>query len=119
MHGHSTGDEVLRAAAGLLAGSFRSSDLVARFGGEEFVVVLCDCPVAITTSLAERFRCQLAAHKVFARGKEIAVTTSAGIAVADRSIQSGPADLFRQADEALYRAKRAEETRYGFTTRGV
>ena len=52
--GHAAGDEVLRVAARLLAASARSSDLVARFGGEEFVVVACDCSAAIAASLAER-----------------------------------------------------------------
>jgi diguanylate cyclase (GGDEF)-like protein len=103
--GHAAGDEVLRLAARLLAGSVRSNDLVARYGGEEFVVVASDCPPAIAMGLAERFRARLAAHKILARGHSVAVTSSAGIAVADRSLQRGPADLFRQADEALYRAK--------------
>jgi two-component system cell cycle response regulator len=104
-YGHSTGDEVLRVAAGLLAGSVRSSDLVARYGGEEFVVVACDCSAEIAGSLAERFRTRLAQQSISARGREIAVTASAGIAVADRAEQNGAADLLRQADEALYRAK--------------
>jgi two-component system, cell cycle response regulator len=104
-YGHAAGDEVLRVAAKLLAGSVRSSDLVARYGGEEFVVVASDCPSAVALALAERFRSRLAEHKILARGNDITVTTSAGIAVADRSRQTSAADLFRQADEALYRAK--------------
>jgi two-component system cell cycle response regulator len=107
MHGHSTGDEVLRVAARLLAGSVRGCDLVARYGGEEFVVVASDCALSIALTLAERFRTRLTEHRILARGKDIAVTTSAGIAVADRAHQSGPADLLRQADEALYEAKRS------------
>ncbi len=83
-YGHSTGDLVLRIAAKLLAGSVRGSDLVARYGGEEFVVVASDCSPAIAMSLAERFRSRLAEQKIAARGKEIAVTASAGIAVAER-----------------------------------
>ncbi len=104
-YGHATGDEVLRVAARLLTASARSSDLVARFGGEEFVVVACDCAAAIAASLAERFRTRLAQERISARGREIAVTASAGIAAADRAEQNGPADLLRQADEALYHAK--------------
>jgi diguanylate cyclase (GGDEF)-like protein len=104
-YGHGAGDDVLRVAARLLGGSVRSSDLVARFGGEEFVVVASDCPPAFAANLAERFRSRLAERKIPARGNEITVTTSVGIAVADRSRQSSAADLLRQADEALYRAK--------------
>ena len=106
-YGHSTGDDVLRIAARLLSACVRGSDLVARYGGEEFVVVACDCPAPVAFTLAERFRSRLADHKLIARGKKIAVTASAGIAVADEVQQTGPADLVRQADEALYEAKRS------------
>jgi diguanylate cyclase (GGDEF)-like protein len=106
-YGHSTGDEVLCVSARLLAGSVRSSDLVARYGGEELVVVATDCTAPIAMALAERFRSRLAEHGILAVGKEIAVTASAGIAVADRAKQSGPGDLLRHADEALYQAKRS------------
>jgi two-component system cell cycle response regulator len=105
--GHPTGDEVLRNAARLLASSVRGSDLVARYGGEEFVVVALDCPVTIAVSLAERFRARLAEHTISARGIDIAITVSAGIAMADRDRQNHPTDLLRQADEALYQAKRS------------
>jgi two-component system, cell cycle response regulator len=104
-HGHPIGDEVLRVAARLLAGSARSSDLVARYGGEEFVVVASEGPAAIALAIAERFRLRLAERKVLVRGNEIKITASAGIALADRTEQSGPTDLLRHADEALYRAK--------------
>ncbi len=106
-YGHSAGDEVLRVASTLLTGSVRSSDLVARYGGEELVVVASDCSAPIGLALAERFRSRLAWQGVLAGGKEITVTASAGVAVADRSEQSGPGDLVRHADEALYQAKRS------------
>jgi diguanylate cyclase (GGDEF)-like protein len=106
-YGHPAGDEVLRVAARLLAGSVRSSDLVARYGGEEFVVVAADCPGTIALSLAERFRLRLSERRALARGNEIKITASAGIALADRTQQSGPMELLRFADEALYRAKQS------------
>jgi two-component system, cell cycle response regulator len=104
-YGHPAGDEVLRVAAGFLATSVRSCDLVARYGGEEFVVVASECNAAVALALAERFRTRLSGHRISAHGKTITVTTSAGIAVADRAQQSGPADLLHHADLALYRAK--------------
>jgi two-component system, cell cycle response regulator len=104
-YGHPAGDDVLRAAAGLLATSVRGCDLVARFGGEEFVVVASECTSNVAVHLAERFRTRLSEHKISAHGKSIAVTASAGIAVADSAQQTGPADLLHQADLALYRAK--------------
>ena len=70
-------------------------------------MVACDCPPPVALALAERFRSRLADHKLVARGKKVAVTASAGIAVADEAQQTGPADLVRQADEALYEAKRS------------
>ncbi len=103
--GHPTGDEVLRAAARSLASSVRGSDLVARYGGEEFVVVAPDCPLAIAVTLAERFRNRLAEHTISARGNDITITISAGIAMADRDRQKDPTELLHHADEALYRAK--------------
>ena len=105
--GHPTGDEVLRVAARSLANSVRGSDLVARYGGEEFVVVALDCPLTSAVCLAERFRARLAEHAISARGNEIPITVSAGIAMADRARQSGPTELLRHADEALYQAKRS------------
>jgi two-component system cell cycle response regulator len=105
--GHPVGDEVLRVAARLLAGSVRSSDVVARYGGEEFVVVASEGTAAIALALAERFRLRLAERKVLACGNEIRITASAGIALADRTQQSGPTELLHRADEALYRAKQS------------
>ncbi len=70
-------------------------------------MVASDCSAQIGLALAERFRTRLAEHRVFSGEKEIAVTASAGVAVADRSEQSGPCDLVRHADEALYQAKRS------------
>ncbi len=104
-YGHSTGDDVLRVAAGVLASSVRSCDLVARYGGEEFVVVASESTSAVAVALAERFRTRLAEQRIPAHGKTITVTSSAGVAVADRSQQTGPADLLQQADLALYQAK--------------
>ena len=113
-YGHSTGDDVLRIAARLLSACVRGSDLVARYGGEEFVVVACDCPAPVAFTLAERFRIRLADHKLIARGKKIAVTAIAGIAVADEVQQTGPADLVRQADERFTRPSDREGTRCGW-----
>jgi two-component system, cell cycle response regulator len=106
-YGHPTGDEVLRVAARLLAASVRSSDLVARYGGEEFVVVAADCAPATAISQAERFRTRLAEEAIVARGKDIKITASVGIAISDRFRQRGPAELLHHADEALYQAKQS------------
>jgi two-component system cell cycle response regulator len=106
MYGHAVGDEVLRQTARTLALSVRSSDLVARFGGEEFVVVAPDCPMAAAITLARRFRTALAEQTIFSHGTDMRVTASVGIATADWTMDS-PTDLLRQADETLYQAKRS------------
>jgi diguanylate cyclase (GGDEF)-like protein len=120
MFGHVVGDEVLRQTARTLALSVRSSDLVTRYGGEEFVVVAPDCPLAAAITLAERFRTDLAGWTSFGDGTDIVVTASVGIAVADWT-QDSPTELFRQADEALYQAKRSGRDAiwvYGSSQRG-
>jgi two-component system, cell cycle response regulator len=105
-YGHGAGDDVLRDTARVLTHSVRSSDLVARFGGEEFVVVAPSCSITLAVELAKRFRTKLADQKITVDGNAIAVTASVGIAGADWT-DHGPAELLRQADEALYQAKRS------------
>ena len=105
-YGHGTGDEVLRETASVLANSVRSSDLVARYGGEEFVVVAPSCSISLAVELTKRFRAKLADRRITVGGTPISVTASVGIAAADWA-QHGPAEMLRQADEALYQAKRS------------
>jgi two-component system cell cycle response regulator len=106
-YGHGAGDDVLRETAKVLAHSVRSSDLVARFGGEEFVVVAPSCSIKEAVELAQRFRDKLRDRKITVDGTVISVTASVGVATADWT-QRGPAEeLLRQADEALYQAKRS------------
>jgi diguanylate cyclase (GGDEF)-like protein len=104
-HGHSAGDEVLRQVATTLARIARASDLVARYGGEEFVVVAPDCSIRPAVKLAERFRAAVEQLMITQHGTAIPVTTSLGVASCEDLDQMSPADLLRQADEALYSAK--------------
>ncbi len=104
-YGHPSGDEVLRQTAKILVQSVRSSDLVARYGGEEFVIVAADCPLEAAVTMAQRFRANLQERTISVSGIEIAVTASAGIALADWTHQTKAEDLLCQADVALYRAK--------------
>ena len=104
--GHAGGDEVLRGAARMLMRSVRSSDLVARYGGEEFAVVAPNCPTAAAVTLAKRFRANLIHHKMAVHDATVGVTASVGIATTDWTQQS-QSELLRQADEALYEAKRS------------
>jgi diguanylate cyclase (GGDEF)-like protein len=104
-YGHSAGDEVLRQVAATLARLARTSDLVARYGGEEFVVVAPDCGLRPAVRLAHRFRMAVEQLSIVQHGNAIPVTTSLGVACAEDLNGMKPAELLRQADEALYGAK--------------
>jgi diguanylate cyclase (GGDEF)-like protein len=99
-HGHHVGDEVLRHVGKALGGSVRASDLVARFGGEEFVALLPNCGPADACKVAESLRTAVAAD-----GPPVPVTASAGVASYPTQATDG-ASLFQAADAALYEAKR-------------
>ena len=108
-HGHATGDEVLRAVAGAIVSAVREDDVPARFGGEEFIVLLRNPDPGVAVEVGERIRAAV-------RGLDLArlgvssVSVSVGVAVAD-----GPdepiEELIETADQALYRAKRGGRDR--------
>ncbi|MDH4392744.1 MAG: sensor domain-containing diguanylate cyclase [Aquabacterium sp.] len=102
-HGHAGGDDVLRQVGALLLGQFRSADLVARVGGEEFVVVMHDTSLAMSVVLAERLRQRLETTPIIWHGERIALTVSIGAATMDGADDTER--LLRDADLALYRAK--------------
>jgi diguanylate cyclase (GGDEF)-like protein/putative nucleotidyltransferase with HDIG domain len=106
--GHLQGDAVLRGVATALREGVRSSDFVARFGGDEFVILLCGAPLHVATETAERLRVAIAglAHPIReAPGQSMRVTISVGIAHAPDQ-GSTTDELFAAADRALYSAKR-------------
>lgn len=103
-HGHLTGDEVLREAAGRLVEAMRPYDFAGRYGGEEFLVVLPSCSSHNAVQRAEDFRRAIAERPVPTGRGPIAVTCSLGVAAYDGAMP--PEDLIHCADQALYRAKR-------------
>ena len=98
-HGHAGGDRVLAAVAKALAGGVRSEDLVARIGGEEFLVVLPGTQPGPAMLVAERLRAAVASLGVL----RDPVTVSLGVACCRRDESAG--ELVTRADAALYRAK--------------
>jgi len=112
--GHGVGDEVLKEVANRASRNLRNFDLVARLGGEEFVVVMPDTDLTQAANVAERLRRRIAgeAFAVSAPVGRIEVSISIGVAVADTTVdadgrpESGDS-LLRRADTALYQAKRS------------
>jgi diguanylate cyclase (GGDEF)-like protein len=101
-HGHDTGDSALRAFADVLRHNTRRMDLSARFGGEEFISILGDCPVQPAVKFANRVRKDLEA-RTFPWGR---MTVSVGIAAYEDGMGSYEV-LVAAADRALYAAKQA------------
>lgn len=103
-HGHGVGDEVLRRVASCLDSNLRQGDLVARFGGEEFVVI-CRSPDN-SLALAERLRAAVEAIDLSDTPIE-RVTISVGVAICDGGQTVDVEPLLEAADQALYQAKSA------------
>ena len=111
LHGHQAGDDVLRAFGAVLRSRMRSTDLVARFGGEEFAAILYRASLDDAVRIADEVREQLAATPIMGvSGEELSATVSAGCAALEPQQESG-AELLRAADVALYMAKRAGRDR--------
>jgi diguanylate cyclase (GGDEF)-like protein len=109
-YGHPMGDAVLREVAGTLLGTVREIDVAARWGGEEFAVVLPGTDAEGAARAAERIRDALARREMFAPdGALLRVTASFGAASSSPGTTSE--ELVALADEALYRAKRAGKDR--------
>ncbi len=107
-HGHAAGDLVLKAVALVLQDCIRPMDTVARFGGEEFAMVLPNCAPGFGQTVAERVRRQVETLGIAAApGKEISVTVSIGGAFAPQWVRSSAPLWLERADQMLYRAKSA------------
>jgi diguanylate cyclase (GGDEF)-like protein/PAS domain S-box-containing protein len=105
-YGHDAGDTVLRETASFLLKSVRAEDIVCRFGGEEFLVILPVADLKATQARAERIRSKLRELTVLHQGQPLGmVTVSVGVAELPRH-GSSPKELIEAADAALYRAKK-------------
>ncbi len=110
--GHGAGDTALIEVAKRLSASIRSSDTAARFGGDEFVVLLEDLDeISTAVEVAERILEDLR-HPLALAGKEVALHGSIGISILEGSSTASADDLIRDADAAMYIAKRDGKNGY-------
>ncbi len=103
-YGHLAGDKVLKIIAGELNNRLRKTDFMARFGGEEFVLLIPATPIAGGQQLLETLRTAIEACPFHFKGERVTITVSGGLtAFADGEKAD---EVFERADQALYRAKR-------------
>jgi diguanylate cyclase (GGDEF)-like protein len=110
-YGHKAGDLVLHFVAQLCVQNLRSVDVVGRYGGEEFVILMPEIGKYEAALAAERLRIVIANGKIDIGGKTISTTASLGVASNNSHKSSSIEDLLNCADEALYKAKEAGRNR--------
>lgn len=110
-HGHHAGDRVLCHVAAVLRARLRAQDLVGRYGGEEFMLLLPNTTLDGAAALAETLREVMAQTPCLHEGRAIAVTVSIGVCGARLENANGWDRLIQAADQALYRAKAAGRNR--------
>ncbi|RJP33650.1 MAG: diguanylate cyclase [Candidatus Omnitrophota bacterium] len=104
-YGHLAGDEILRQVSRLCVNSMRDTDIVARFGGEEFAVLFPEQGEKGAMEAIERFRKQIEKEAMIFETQSISVTISAGVSALNRNTKDAN-DLIRKADAALYESKK-------------
>lgn len=114
-HGHPVGDDILAALSQIVMNSLRKTDVVARYGGDEIMVIATHTPLADAAELGERLRQRVEAAEmgqanVASDGVPIRVTISVGVAGYSDELSSGQS-LIEAADQALYQAKQAGRNR--------
>lgn len=105
--GHDAGDMVLRTIANEIQNSFRSNDIVCRYGGEEFLIITTSHPLDTLVTRVENLRASLSRLELHYNGHALGKTTmSFGIAMWDKSLPAETSAIIRKADAALYQAKK-------------
>ena len=108
-HGHLAGSHVLMEMAAVILSSIRDTDAVARYGGDEFVIVLPDTQIELAGTVAERIREKISRHRFHAgRNLKLSLTASFGVAAFPMHASS-PQQLIASADMAMYEAKAANK----------
>jgi diguanylate cyclase len=108
-HGHLTGDEVLIHLVRVIRDTLRTLDIIGRFGGEEFVIVLPDTGIEDACRIVTRLQRELTERIFTHKNERLFVTFSAGVVL--RAWGEDSHSVIARADEALYKAKRAGKNR--------
>jgi len=117
--GHLAGDAVLTALADTIKRVIRTEDVAARFGGEEFCVILIQCNERSLPEVAERLREAIAEMDVEFEGQRLSITASIGCCLARHSCRLTAAACLERADRALYASKRAGRNRSSYYRPGL
>ncbi|HTV57785.1 MAG TPA: diguanylate cyclase [Verrucomicrobiae bacterium] len=104
-YGHAAGDFVLREAARRMASCIRPYDMLGRYGGEEFLVVIPSTDVSGALCLAERIRAAVSKEPIASPNGPVQLTASLGVAISSGEYSQSEDDLIQSADKALYIAK--------------
>ncbi len=110
-HGHAAGDEVLKRLGSLLSSCKRDGEILARFGGEEFIMCLFNTDSDHARLAAERFRHLIAGHDFSYISPGLKLTVSIGLALFPQERKASIDDLIRTADKAMYASKTAGRDR--------
>lgn len=108
-YGHSAGDEVLIHLVRVIKETLRTMDVIGRFGGEEFLIVLPDTPLEDAKQTVTRLQRELTKRIFMYNNEKLLITFSAGVAL--RAPDEDQGALIKRADDALYKAKRAGKNR--------
>ncbi|WP_417332387.1 diguanylate cyclase [Halarcobacter sp.] len=105
-YGHNVGDEVLIEVANIFKNSIRKSDIVARFGGEEFIILLINAKVDEATAIAEKMRVKIEDTIINVDDNEVDITASFGVATVNQESNETIETTLKRADDLLYIAKK-------------
>ncbi|MBS0309449.1 MAG: diguanylate cyclase [Proteobacteria bacterium] len=108
-HGHQAGDDVLIHLVRVVKDTLRTMDVIGRFGGEEFMILLPDTPLEEAVKTVTRVQRELTKRIFLYKNERLLITFSAGVAL--RGDKEDQAALVKRADDALYKAKRAGKNR--------
>jgi diguanylate cyclase (GGDEF)-like protein len=118
-YGHSIGDIVLVELSNILQKSLRKSDLICRYGGEEFVALLPDTNTENAMLVAEEIRKTIEEHKMVQDAQTIKCTVSLGVSEINISKDKTIEQVLNRADKALYKAKDAGRNRVVLLNKGT